>query len=260
MRYVILCAGQGTRLRPLTDHVPKCMVELLGKPLLGHQFETLSHCGAKDISLITGYAAASLADWGTRRFHNADFASTNMVASLFTARELFDGASDLIVAYSDIVYEPRVLQALIDAPGPLATVIDRNWQKLWAARMEDPLADAETLRLNPDGTLREIGLKPQSLADIEGQYIGLSKISAEVQRDVLAHYDGLAGSTENFRQMFMTSFLTSLIEAGMPIHAAMTNSGWLEVDTVEDLSNYQAMQRRGELAQLWQPLEPGPSL
>ncbi|MNW01393.1 hypothetical protein D3C71_1970230 [compost metagenome] len=57
--------------------------------------------------------------------------------------------------------------------------------------------------------------------------------------------------------MFMTSFLTSLIEAGMPIHAAMIDSGWLEVDTVEDLTNYQAMQQQGELAQLWQPLEPG---
>lgn len=247
-------------MRPLTDHVPKCMVELLGKPMLGHQFETLSQCGAEDISLITGYAAASLADWGTRRFHNADFATTNMVASLFTARELFDGSSDLIVAYSDIVYEPRVLQALIAAPGPLATVIDRNWQKLWSARMEDPLADAETLRLNPDGTLREIGLKPQSLADIEGQYIGLSKISADIQRDVVAHYDRLADSVENFNQMFMTSFLTSLIEAGLPIHAAITDSGWLEVDTVEDLSNYQTMQQNGELAQLWQPLSSGQAL
>jgi len=258
MKYIILCAGQGTRLRPLTDHVPKCMVELLGKPLLRHQMDTLSQCGATDVSLVTGYAAPSLAGWGTRHFHNGDFATTNMVVSLFAARALFDGVDDLIVAYSDIVYEPRVLDALARAPGPLATVIDRNWLDLWSTRMADPLADAETLRLNADGTLREIGLKPQSLDDIEGQYIGLTKISAEAQRGVLAHYDGLArdGSYDGrgFDQMFMTSFLTGLMAAGFPIHAAMTDSGWLEVDTVEDLSNYEAMHKRGDLARLWKPI------
>lgn len=258
MRCIILCAGQGTRLRPYTDDVPKCMVPLLGKPLLSHQVDVLSRGGVADIALVTGYAAAKLSGWGTRHFHNPDFATTNMVVSLFAARALFDGTDDLIVAYSDIVYEARVLEALIEAPGPLATAIDRNWLALWSTRMSDPLSDAETLRLNADGTLREIGLKPKGLDDIEGQYVGLTKISAGAQRDVLAHYDSLPRDGQydgrSFGQMFMTSFLTSLISAGFPIHAAMINSGWLEVDTVEDLANYEAMQQRGELARLWSPV------
>lgn len=257
MRCVILCAGQGTRLRPLTDDNPKCLVGLLGKPLLGHQFDTLAAAGLDDVSLVTGYAAAKLSGWGTRQFYNAEYATTNMVASLFAARALFDGRDDLIVAYSDIVYEKRVLEALIHAPGAIATVIDRDWLSLWSARMEDPLADAETLRLNDDGTLREIGLKPKSLADIEGQYVGLTKFAASVQRDVLAYYDALPRDRQfdgrNFDQMFMTSFLTSLMNQ-FSIHAAPTHAGWLEVDTLEDLTRYEAMHAAGDLARLWKPM------
>jgi L-glutamine-phosphate cytidylyltransferase len=260
MKCIILCAGQGTRLRPLTDHVPKCMVELLGKPLLRHQLDSLEACGLTDVHLVTGYRAEKLQGWGSGHFHNPRFASTNMVASLFEARELFDGSDDLIVAYSDIVYEPRVIEALRSSPGQIATVVDRQWLPLWSVRMDDPLSDAETLRLNDDGTLREIGLKPRGLEDIEGQYVGLIRIAAEVQPDVLRYYDGLSHDVEydgrSFDQMFMTSFLTGLMGNGMAIVAAMTDSGWLEVDTLEDLASYEALQARGELARFWKPVAP----
>ena len=54
MKVIILAAGQGTRLRPLTDNKPKCMVELLGKPLIQHQIETLRRNGIGDIHIATG--------------------------------------------------------------------------------------------------------------------------------------------------------------------------------------------------------------
>jgi choline kinase len=262
MKVLLLCAGQGSRLRPLTDDRPKCLVELLEKPLLGHQLEALSACGLTEVSLVTGYAAGKLAEWGRRHFHNAHYEITNMVESLFCARDLFDGTDDLIVGYSDIVYDPRVSQALIDAPGDVATVIDRGWQALWSVRMEDPLSDAESLKLNPDGTISEMGLKPKSYADVEGQYIGLTKFAAGAQAGVLAHYDALDRDERydgrSFDQMFMTSFLTGLMAAGMPVRAVMIDRGWLEVDTVQDLEGYETMATRGELADFWLPV-PGSS-
>ena len=53
MKVIILAAGQGTRLRPLTDNKPKCMVELLGKPLIQHQIESFRRNGIKDIHIAT---------------------------------------------------------------------------------------------------------------------------------------------------------------------------------------------------------------
>src|SRR2546429_5169036 len=82
MKAIILAAGQGTRLLPLTEHRPKCMVEIAGKPLLYWQLEVLRNCGVTNIGLVTGYKAQSIDALGVHVFRNADYMSTNMVASL----------------------------------------------------------------------------------------------------------------------------------------------------------------------------------
>jgi len=233
------------------------MVELLGKPLISHQLAAIAAAGVEQVSLVTGYASELLKGLGGRQFHNPLFAETNMVESLFCARSIFDGSADLIIAYSDIVYEPRILTALLAAPGPIATVIDLNWRDLWETRMEDPLSDAESLRLNADGTLREIGQKAHGIADIEGQYIGLTKISADAQKSVLRFYDSLDRKAiyagRPFSQLFMTEFLTQLISSGFAVHSAPVESGWLEVDTIDDLNCYEQLAAQGGLDQFWRP-------
>ena len=57
---IILAAGEGTRLRPLTNKVPKCMVTLFGKSLLEWQLNIFRECNIKDISIITGYKKESI--------------------------------------------------------------------------------------------------------------------------------------------------------------------------------------------------------
>lgn len=261
MRILILCAGQGTRLRPLTDDRPKCMVPLLGKPMLEHQLETIRRCGITDVSLVTGYAADSLASYGTRSFHNAEYARTNMVVSMFCAADLFDDKDDLIVSYSDIVYEPRVLQALIANRSDIATVVDDNWRALWETRSDDPLSDAETLKLKADGTLAEIGKKTTDINDIQGQYIGATKFSRAVQSEILHVYEDVrqqftaAGRVAD--NMYMTDFLQSLIDADQALGAAHIQSGWLEVDTLDDLANYEKLAASGDLSKFWSPAAGG---
>ncbi len=244
-------------MRPLTDDKPKCLVPLLGSPLLDHQLASIRYCGVNEIYLVTGYASGALVRYGAERFHNPDYATSNMVASLFKAASLFDGSDDLIIAYSDIVYEPLVLRTLMDAPSGIVTLIDKGWNDLWRARMEDPLSDAETLKLAPDGRLLEIGKKPTSMDEIEGQYIGLTKVSKDAQLKVRAFYEGLDREEtydgQPFANMYMTSFLQLLIDAGYPILSAPVSNGWLEVDTPQDLETYEAMQAAGTLATLWRP-------
>jgi len=258
MRALILCAGQGSRLRPLTNERPKCMVPLLGRPLFDYQIDTLASCGISDVSLVTGYASEHFEQTGYQRFHNSSFATTNMVTSLFKASDMFDGSTDLIIGYSDIVYERKVLQPLIDCDATVATAIDvGGWLELWNERMDDPLSDVETLKFNTDGTLSEIGHKPDTYDDIEGQYIGLIKIAREAQADVLAFYNGLDRSGtydgQPFANMYMTSFIQGLIDAGQSVLAARTSGGWLEVDTIQDLEKYESLHTEGRLPHFWQP-------
>ena len=73
MRVIILAAGQGTRLRPYTDNIPKCMVEVAGKPILHHQLDVLRGSGLNEILLVGGYCADRLNAEGVEIILNAKF-------------------------------------------------------------------------------------------------------------------------------------------------------------------------------------------
>ena len=251
MKAIILVAGQGTRLRPHTDDKPKCMVELAGKPLLHWQLEALRSFGIERIMLVGGYRADRLDAKGVELSINPRYAETNMVNTLFCAEDWMYPGEDLLIAYGDIVYEPRVVQSLIDVDAPIAISVDRQWLKLWESRMDDPLSDAETLKLADGNQILELGKKPRSLDDVQGQYMGLIKVRGDsVQAfrnawhrlDRNGVYDG-----KDFDNMYMTSFIQNLIDTGHDVRAAFTDNGWIEVDTVDDLAHYELMQREGTL-------------
>jgi L-glutamine-phosphate cytidylyltransferase len=240
MKAIILAAGQGTRLRPLTNNKPKCLVELAGKPLLEHQLATLTSGGIDEIHIVGGYLAEQLKRPDTTLHTNPRFASTNMVATLFAAKDVMNGESDIIIGYGDIVYESRVLEALIASSAPISLAVDREWKRYWAARMDDPLADAETLKLVEGNRIVELGKKPESFADIQGQYTGLIKIRADHVEKLLdvwtamdrdAYYDG-----KDFDNMYMTSFIQHLINLGWDTRSAFIENGWAEVDCEDDLA------------------------
>ena len=250
-RAIILAAGQGTRLQPYTLDRPKCLVPLAGRPLLEWQVDSLRAAGIDDITVVTGYRADQIEALGHPTAHNDRYSATNMLASLMCDRGGLDGADDVIVAYGDLVYEPRVVEALVAADAPVAITVDRSWQRLWELRMEDPLADAETLRLDGDGNVVELGRKPESLDEIEGQYMGLIGLRADFVPQFVATYDGLdpAGPYEGRDRdnMYMTSFLQHLIDHVCAVTAVTVDGGWLEVDTTDDLDTYESLHEDGLL-------------
>ncbi|GGC99240.1 NTP transferase domain-containing protein [Vreelandella lutescens] len=245
---IILAAGQGTRLRPLTNNKPKCLVELSKKPLLEHQLTTLKELGIHDIHVVAGYCAEQLNRADITTHFNPNYANTNMVSTLFSAESVMSGEDDLIISYGDIVYEPKVLQTLLLCDAPICLAVDIEWRRYWATRMDNPLADAETLKIVDDNRIIELGKQPHSYNDIDGQYIGLIKVRADYvtqlakawrNMDQNAHYDG-----KDFLNMYMTSFLQHLIDSGWEVQAALIENGWAEVDCKEDLQ---------VATQFWQP-------
>ena len=237
MKAILLAAGQGARLRPLTNDRPKCMVPYRGRPLLDYVVRALRANGVSDIVAVRGYAPGAIDCPGLRFYDNPRYHETNMVHTLFCAERELDG--DVIVSYTDIAYSPAVVRRLLDASGDIAVVIDRDWQRLWRERMSDPLADAESLRLDAAGNIVELGKKPGSYADIEGQYIGLFKVSAAAWPRLRAFYAGLDRSQrydgKDFDNMYMTSFIQAVIDRLMPVQAVPIHGGWLEIDVPSDL-------------------------
>jgi len=237
VKAIILAAGRGSRMKSLTDERPKCLVELRGKPLLEWQLESLRAAGISDIAVVTGYKRELLAGRGLSEFHNPRWAETNMVSSLACAESWLQG-EPCIVSYSDIFYSPVAVQSLINCEAALAVTYDPNWLQLWTERFGDPLLDAETFRLSATKTLAEIGNKPQSVDDVQGQYMGLLRFTPEGWAEVVRLRAEL--SPQQRDSMHMTNTLQRVIDAGrVPIEAVAYTGEWGEVDSSEDLSVYQ---------------------
>ena len=253
MKAIILAAGQGTRLVPATNDRPKCLVELGGRSLLDHQISTLTSLGISDITVIAGYRSESITSRDFQMIINPDFAASNMVYTLFCGRDLMVDDSDLIVAYGDIVYEPKVLRALLDSDAPLSVVVDREWRRFWELRMPDPLSDAESMKIDGQGMITELGKTPGGYEDIQGQYIGLIKVRRNSVVGLRQLYDAMDldgpydGKTR--KQMYMTSFIQHAIDNGWPVGAVFIANGRLEVDTYAELELYRRMEAEGTLAE-----------
>jgi choline kinase len=173
-----------------------------------------------------------------------------MVWSLFCAED--ELAGEVVLAYGDIVYSREILRALLAHRADIAVAIDLDWEAYWRSRGEDPLADAETLRLGADGRILEIGQKPRSLAEIEGQYMGLMKFSPAgvgLLRKTFhdARHAGQLGG-KPVEKAYMTDLLRAMIEAGHRIDAVPVRGGWVEVDTVGDLESPVTRRRLGAIA------------
>jgi len=237
-RAIILAAGRGSRMQRLTDERPKCLVELRGTALLDLQVRALRAEGIRQIGIVTGYKRELLTDRGLTEFHNPRWAETNMVSSLACAESwLLEGTC--IVSYGDIFYDSSAVRLLLNCQAPLAVTYDGNWLASWRERFEDPLVDAETFRLKPDGSLREIGNKPGSIEEIEGQYMGLLRFTPAAWQEVDRVRGGLTPRERD--SMHMTGTLQKIIEAGrMPVHAVRYDRPWGEVDSPSDLSRYEA--------------------
>lgn len=235
MKAIHLAAGQGTRLRPLTNDRPKPLVELGGSSLLERNIETVRSAGISDQTVVTGYEAERIEQLGYDTVHNPVYDETEMVYSLFCAANQFPTDEDLLISYGDIVYEQSVVDSLRNCDAPIGVVVDSAWRDLWERRFEDPLEDAETLRTE-NARVVEIGAEPTGYQDIEGQYIGLIKIRNDYINKFIEEYESL-----NQESIHMTWFIQHLIDEGWQVDAVEIDGGWLEVDTIEDLETYQEL-------------------
>lgn len=236
MRAIILAAGRGSRMGGLTDDRPKCLLALKGKPLLDWQIDSLRAADIDEIGIVTGYKREMLAGRGLNEFHNARWAETNMVSSLACA-ETWLNAGPCIVSYSDIFYRPEAVTALRHSDAFLAIAYDPDWLALWRKRFGDPLSDAESFRLNAEGTLAEIGKPPPSVDAIEGQYMGLLRFTPPGWREIARIRERLTDAERD--RMHMTDTLQKVVEAGrVPVSAVRYEGEWGEVDSAEDLAVY----------------------
>tara|TARA_Y100001960_G_C14438631_1_gene711365 strand:- start:56 stop:787 length:732 start_codon:yes stop_codon:yes gene_type:complete len=236
MKAIILAAGRGSRMKDLTADQPKCLVEVGGKSLLNWQMDAIRGAGIEEIGIVTGYQRELLPLDNVTEFHNAEWKITNMVSSLCCAQEWLR-TEPCIVSYSDIFYHDDAIRLLVHAGAKIAITFDPYWKKLWEKRFGNPLIDAETFRLDKNGNLREIGNKPRTMDEIEGQYMGLLRFTPPGWNDFQRIWSNLK---KNERQnIHITAMLQKIINAkAVNILPLPYFGNWGEIDSQEDLEIY----------------------
>lgn len=235
MRALILAAGRGSRLRPLTDDRPKCLVRLAGRALLDWQLDAIRAAGIERIAIVAGWRRDRVGRPGVVRFVNRAWRRTAMVASLLAARRwLVD--EPCVVAYGDVVHHPAILRRLAAARGDVAIAYDTGFHSLWRARFARPEDDAESLRVRA-GRVRAIGGRVADLAACDGQFMGLMRITPRgfaAMRNLLARR-----SPARVARLETTHLLAALVADGVAVGAVPVRGRWCEVDAPADLALYE---------------------
>lgn len=114
---------------------------------------------------------------GIKYYTNEKYADTNMVESLMSAKgEFYD---DIILSYSDILFEERMLRTMMESAADFAVVVDDGWNEYWQKRYGRVDFDTESMSIDKDNNIVELGLENPKLEDIDARYVGLLKISAK---------------------------------------------------------------------------------
>ena len=251
MKAIILAAGKGERLLPLTKDNPKCMVKLFNKTILERQIEIFRNCGINEIIVITGYLSERINICNLKYYQNKKYDSTNMLETLFCAKkELHD---DIIISYGDIIFEKKILEQLLNSKDDISIIVDKNWEEYWKIRSTNPLEDTESLKLDKNGYITSIGQKVSNLKEVEGQYIGLMKFQNKGPKIICDFYEKCKKestlsnplhATLPFEKSFMTDFLYGLIKENVKLKAIFIHNGWLELDTLNDYNVYNKLYQK----------------
>ena len=240
MKAIILAAGEGTRLGNICRGLPKCLVAIEDNTLLEIQINTLHACGIEDITVVRGYEAEKIDIPGLRYYENTEYTHTNTLYSLLCAREELN--EDVLVLYSDILYEPEVVNRLIGSNQDICIGVMVNWQESLRQRDSVALEEMEMVCFDSENQLQKAGKKFTEEYETQGQFVGMIKCSAKGAEIIKNNYDRASkfysgkpfGQAEKFEDAWLTDLFQEMADLGVPLHCVIIEHGWLEIDTPQD--------------------------
>lgn len=233
MKAVILSAGQGSRLLPLTEDCPKCLLSIDSRAMIELQIEHLFACGVDEIAVVVGFRAGavdifldSLARPGLtiRSVFNPFFKVADNLGSCWMARSEMD--RDFVLLNGDTLFEPAVLDSLLAAPkAPVTLTIDRK-----------DGYDSDDMKVRLDGTrLVEVG-KSLTSQKIDGESIGMTRFIGEGPQRFVNKLNEIMHTPDGIDWWYLKA-IGALADQGLVETHSIEGLTWGEVDFKEDLEH-----------------------
>lgn len=228
MKALILAAGLGTRLAPITNDRPKSLVSVNGQPILFKQIDNLHENGITDITIVSGYKANVLEKAVHELYpeiniiESADYANTNNMYSAYIARNVVSGG-DFLMMNADVFYDASVITALLACEAPNAIVTDIG------TYIEESMKVVEK-----DGRLVAIS-KQITPEDALGASIDVYKFSKEggnVFFAKCAEYIEERKQLKMWSEVALNDILSEVVFKACPL-----DGRWLEIDNHGDLAD-----------------------
>jgi len=233
---VVLAAARGD-LGELTRDQPKCMIDVRGQSLLMRLVSLLSDSGIRSITVVRGFGKGAIALNGVATVDNDRYADTGEVYSLACARDRLDG--ETIVVYGDVLFRRYILDGLLAADGDIVAVVDALGAVAGARATPRDLVAAERRfsgNYLDDAPVRLCAVSPHlSKAQSCGEWIGLARFTAQGAAWLRQELD-LIETEGKLGGMDMPMLITRLA-AKHPVFVHYITGHWLDVDTLDDLSN-----------------------
>lgn len=229
---IILAAGRGRRLLPLTKDTPKCLIRVDGTPILHRQLDALQKYAIRDVSIITGFKASIVKEYAQKNFsdlnlnfvENLNHESTNTFYSLALAVQKIGSRAPLLLLNGDVVFHPKVIEAMVSgspAKSFSAVVIKKCGIEEIKAKVD---LDGRILNLNKS-------LNPD---DCMGEAVGINLFNPEFLGSLR---DRLVSCQDELRNEYFENAVEHVIQtAPHPLYARdISMYGSVEVDFPEDL-------------------------
>tara|TARA_B100000378_G_scaffold34905_1_gene26256 strand:- start:147 stop:908 length:762 start_codon:yes stop_codon:yes gene_type:complete len=238
---IILAAGVGNRLSPLTKDIPKGMVKLFEKSLLEMQIDIFKQYDINDITIVTGYLGEKITFPDINYIKNKNFSLTNINESLFCAREKFQTES--LISYSDIIYEKKNIERIANFNGDIGVGIRLNWKPHYKGRTLHPTSEAENVVIENNKIVKiQKNISKCEKNQTVGEFLGLMKLSKNASDILVQKYlelekshKGKFHNAPSLKQAYITDMLQEIIDSDYLVEPIIIEGKWCEIDTMQDI-------------------------
>ena len=239
MRIILLCAGKGSRTGLV---YPKCLYKFKdGETLIEKNLKILEEFGFsnKEIYFATGFKSKLIKNKTLNKYKyilNKKYKTTNMIYSLNQVLKKIK-PDEVIVIYSDILFEKKCLSKLIKSKHSISTIIDTDWKKKWKKK-SNFTDDLEELKIK-NSKIYSLGKKTFNLKKIDGRFLGITKFSKKMTRNLRRNL--ISKILRKNKNIDFTNFLMELIINNFRVNAILGKFSWHEFDNPRDFKIFKKL-------------------